>query len=236
MTIVSDADRELLKQAGQLPEADYGTRIYSMHALLALAIQREVYELEIAQLKRQHRDAGALIKRRRNKVAVTTVAAAGIGIVSVVVSRPASHESAVAHISRPEFATNHTMSKTIVLRKRNVDVTNSHPVLEATSSKRLSSAKLNHQAATGSIDRRWPRDDVKRPIVKFAATIDPITSVAQIETMSSTSRETEVLFKTFIPEGSVYSASEETRTGEAGTSKKSLRTASIDAIKALRMR
>jgi hypothetical protein len=57
---VTPADHEALTTAATLPDAEYGTRIYSMTALYALAAQREAYEREIAALR-----AGVLSSRGR---------------------------------------------------------------------------------------------------------------------------------------------------------------------------
>ena len=61
MPTVTEADRELLEEAAELPGALYGARLYSMTALMALALQREVFEREIAAVRAQQRVQGGLV-------------------------------------------------------------------------------------------------------------------------------------------------------------------------------
>ena len=52
MVHITPVDEQLLKTAEALEGAEYGTRLYSQTALLALAAQRERYEAELAQLRK----------------------------------------------------------------------------------------------------------------------------------------------------------------------------------------
>ena len=68
MAEILPSDHELLERAGELPDAEYGTRIYSMTALLALAMQRDRFERElVAARERMIRAA------RRRRIAVTRI-------------------------------------------------------------------------------------------------------------------------------------------------------------------
>ncbi len=50
MLSVTETDREILRLVEALPNALNGRRIYSMTALLALAVQRKAYEEKIRQI------------------------------------------------------------------------------------------------------------------------------------------------------------------------------------------
>ena len=85
MPDVRDEDFELLEAAASLPDALYGSRLYSNTAIYALAAQRELYEAKIAELEAKlSLLESSSVENREREVAIRPLRRDAKGVVATV--------------------------------------------------------------------------------------------------------------------------------------------------------
>ena len=85
MPEVRDEDFELLEAAASLPDALYGSRLYSNTAIYALATQRELYEAKIAELEAKlSLLASSIVENREREIAIRPLRRDAKGVVATV--------------------------------------------------------------------------------------------------------------------------------------------------------
>ena len=85
MPEVRDEDFELLEAAAMLPDALYGSRLYSNTAIYALAAQRELYEAKIAELEAKlSLLASSIVENREREIAIRPLRRDAKGVVATV--------------------------------------------------------------------------------------------------------------------------------------------------------